>query len=135
MPRLTFLYLELLGGVPVKKHTLYQQDLKWTQPDSDNHGSQKKQRHCRSVHVLRLIQDSELFTLYAPLRGVAFQPSNERAVYFQEKNRSDLFAAFDSASPVRMSLQFVGVDSIVLYGDVLGAVFSCFGGQRIERIK
>ena len=40
--------------------------------DSVNHGSQKKQRHCRSVHVLRLIQDSELFTLYAPLRGVAF---------------------------------------------------------------
>ena len=69
--------------------SLYQQDLKWTQPDSDNHGSQKKQRHCRSVHVLRLIQDSELFTLYAPLRGVAFQPSNERAVYFQEKNTLD----------------------------------------------
>ena len=53
--------------------SIYQKDFKRSQPDSDDQGLQKKQRHCRSVHVLRLIQDSELFTLYAPLRGVLFQ--------------------------------------------------------------
>ena len=52
----------------------------------DNHGSQKKQRHCRSVHVLRLIQDSELFTLYAPLRGVPYQWTDKETDIFKKKN-------------------------------------------------
>lgn len=58
-----------------------------------------------------------------------------QGVLLPRKNHADLFAAFDSDCPVRMSLQFVGVDSIVLYGDVLGAVFSFLDDKELNELS